>query len=80
MAATLTGSEKQIAWAMSIRRNVLDILTTEVERCKRMDDYSEIRERLGATVAKLEQKTDARWWIDHRLGLASSLIDRIIGE
>lgn len=68
----LTGSEKQIAWALSIRQKFVD----EVEAIK-TETLSKIREEKAewfvsqADKAKQNhlQKTEAKYWIDNRFDL-----------
>lgn len=58
--AKLTGSEKQIAWATDIRKDMIDnqimirVAPQYIEQARR------------AVIALTERHTDARWWIDHR--------------
>lgn len=77
MAITI-GTAKQIDWATDIRRKVIDVVTTEVERNKRCPDYAEIKDRLATTVAELELKTSAQWWIDNRNRLATTLTVQVV--
>lgn len=63
----LTGSEKQVAWATTIRQKALDeALSTHGGSLARLNDKG--REVLAAAMAKMP--TDASWWIDHRDGAA----------
>lgn len=59
----LTGSEKQVAWAVSIRQKALDeALAPHGGSLANLNDKG--RAVLAAAMAKLP--TEARWWIDHR--------------
>lgn len=57
--AQLTGSDKQIAWAMEIREKMIDSVLHYV-RPDAMDTAKAIITEITAKHA------DARWWIDHR--------------
>jgi hypothetical protein len=60
----LTGSEKQVAWAETIRQKILANIDTFI--------HQEIREerrndpKLLEAIEHIKSKTDASWWIDHR--------------
>lgn len=55
--ANLQGSEKQVAWANTIRENIMEV----IERAVRKDTEG------GQKVHEyLNSKTDARFWIDNR--------------
>lgn len=63
----LTGTEKQVAWATSIRQKALDeALATHGGSLANLNDKG--RAVLAAAMAKMS--TDASWWIDHREGAA----------
>ena len=60
----LTGSEKQVAWAMQIRKEMYHALTQDLSRYAGVDIYME-----GKTNKKLEnlfKVTEAKYFIDHR--------------
>jgi hypothetical protein len=61
----LTGSEKQIAWAQTIRMAELDALPGRLARFD--DDVAAGFTGLLWSVAR--RQTSASWWIDHRNGL-----------
>ena len=52
----LTGSEKQVAWALTIRQNILSWLGNDRHQDK------ESKELYNKTI----KMTDAKWWIDYR--------------
>ena len=59
----LSGTEKQVAWAISIRQKALDeALAPHGGSLANLNDKG--RAVLAAAMAKLP--TEARWWIDHR--------------
>jgi hypothetical protein len=94
---SLTGSEKQIAWAETIRKAVIDAINDDevritVAHCKehaarirskfeallasgidRDAAKLEITQRLRDYATWLRQKSESRWWIDHRNLSASDL-------
>ncbi|RCX20848.1 hypothetical protein DFR58_10150 [Anaerobacterium chartisolvens] len=53
----LTGSEKQVTWALKIRLEKYKILADMLPR---------LNEKGIETYEKLFQTTEAKWWIDHR--------------
>lgn len=60
----LTGSEKQVAWAETIRRQKLDTLESVLrEPFDRMDADPV---RLDAALNAIRIRPEARWWIDNR--------------
>ena len=81
----LTGSEKQIAWATTIRDNNINTLKTEIENFKargqREDwDYSEIIAKIEKAIEDIKvTKSDAKWWIENK-GVASSFLQRIMAK
>ena len=59
----LTGSEKQVAWAMTIRVHALDMALAGLDGS--LDNLNETgRQVLAAAMAHMP--TEAKWWIDHR--------------
>lgn len=63
----LTGSEKQVAWANTIRENAykaLDCLAPFSINDRAKDMVENWR-------AKMDAETSAKWWIDHRYDLPS---------
>ena len=59
----LAGSEKQIAWAKTIRNNAIE--TINYLLCKKIaDDKKELF--MGIVDKYLFQQTSAKWWIDNR--------------
>lgn len=67
----LTGSERQIAWAESIRLAGLAQLADHATRAARAVEDPAARERVVAVLLHIltriaSAQTDARWWIDHR--------------
>lgn len=60
----LTGSEKQVAWAETIRKQKIATLDEAIqhrEMSARVD-----KDRFFASVESLKNKSEARWWIDNR--------------
>ena len=64
---TLTGSEKQVAWANKIRlaaNRKLDALIKTVDSAPNLSDKSKAQYR--KVLIKTKNKTRASWWIDNR--------------
>jgi len=60
----LTGSEKQIAWAETIRKQKIATLDEALVRRDLSDRID--ADRFHVAVASLKNKTAAMWWIDNR--------------
>lgn len=65
---TLDGSEKQVAWAETIRLHALDYFQVELK-----DAYESVKrgrakrfEKLTKVIAVLERQASASWWINNR--------------
>lgn len=61
---TLTGSDKQIAWAETIR----------AEKATALHGIGLKPEFVEAIIAVVMQQTSAAWWIDHRTATARDLM------
>lgn len=80
--SALTGSDKQVAWATTIRAEQLAgvaALRKEFQAAGRKQNVTEavMAEQMGqfdALVAKLTAQTAAAWWIDRRSNSAQSLL------
>jgi hypothetical protein len=59
----LTGSEKMIAWAETIRKQKIITIDDYIER---YTGHHPLDERLQAAIGGLKNRTSARWWIDNR--------------
>jgi hypothetical protein len=81
----LTGSEKQVAWALRIRQKAIEgfdellakgeaLLAEEVEPEDREDLQQEIEVCRSARAWYLSEQTTAAWWIDNRDYYAVELI------
>lgn len=76
--AELTGTEKQVAWAVKIR----DEHVTRVARLSKscQDSGSETASNakllVELTGKAVEEIADAKWWIDNRDELATALLER----
>lgn len=64
----LTGTEKQIAWAETIRAALIPRIREELIRLTKGAEYSDdVVEKLRTeTMRRVEAQTDASWWIDNR--------------
>jgi hypothetical protein len=61
----LVGTEKQILWGESIRRQTLVSFTTTLDRIKQAPEPSLVVEwSMKATIGWLCDQSDAKWWID----------------
>jgi len=84
----MEGTEKQVAWALDIKANVLAAEQHTIARIERMiaDNWEEGDEnelyyvngmaqicRARDVIAYADSITDAKWWIDNRLGAASEI-------
>lgn len=72
----LTGTEKQVAWANTLRQEMIDRLEKEIEdfesdEIEEKEEISEILEYI------LKNKTDASWYIDNRTRSIYDVIDKI---
>jgi hypothetical protein len=73
----LEGTDKQVAWAKAIRRDVLSDLDEYAEGYREMiaarklpDEYhAEMMAAVDAAYAEWATQTSAAWWIDHRNGV-----------
>lgn len=71
---TLTGTEKQVAWAERIRAEMMDKVAQQREAFVKMGRVQKVSdEKMAEELAKfdaatepLKAKTDAAWWIDRR--------------
>lgn len=78
--AELSGSARQVAWALDIRDGMLALLREEGERRARRAEEDgpgagdAIRELVGEAVGKVKAVGSARWFIDHRgMGFSAAL-------
>jgi len=67
LAETMTGSEKQIAWALSIKLKTIvkidKFLRNMGMASGKLDTALELQTKM---LAKAETLTDAKWWIDNQ--------------
>ena len=66
----LTGSEKQIAWAISIRQAKIEQSSAWVETQAEKDAWANV----------INSKTDAKFWIENREKSANEMICRITSQ
>ena len=66
----LTGSPKQVAWAVTIRENEMPQILEKVEQARfsehRMQDGHDLYEENILAVNEILAEKRASWWIDHR--------------
>lgn len=80
-AVSLVGTEKQIAWAESIRRPVLAEIPKMLERMGTIQ-YSQwmlqARDEMHAFLDKIAAENRAAWWIDNRAEFASGVDYKLV--
>ena len=83
----LNGSEKQVQWGETLRRNMMewfaeklrDFWSKQQEYCKNEEDCEKVDLVVKSVKDKLTTKTDASWWITHR-DSGFALFDDLIKE
>ena len=81
--ATLSGSDKQIAWARSIRSPQVTAVAAFVAKTRAgcpADKLAAFEAQADAVMTALASKTEARWWIDARETTAGLLAARAYKE
>lgn len=63
----LKGSEKQVAWAETIRSEIIKNLDRILESVN-TDKTKDLHEALSVAINTIKLIDSARWWIDHRDG------------
>ena len=67
LAGTMTGSEKQIEWALSIKLRTIVKIDKMLRKLGmdygKLDKAIELQTKM---LAKAETLTDAKWWIDNQ--------------
>lgn len=74
----LTGTEKQIAWAETLRMQMIALVEEAVYTRVKEEQRWDIR--LLEAIEAVKAKTDARWWIDHRHSLSTPELIVLIGR
>ncbi len=78
----LEGSDKQSAWAETIRLNAFGAVDKVVKWMEQSapraaaedpDHWHAMQQSLRKAIHYLENQTDAKWWIDHRHGMSNNL-------
>lgn len=63
----LQGTEKQIAWAMSIRNKWMGLVSNLIAQVNANTNANpQLKEKFIAAVASRKVETSAAWWIDNR--------------
>lgn len=70
----LVGTEKQVAWARTIRQEKLGDIQRHFAQTARMGDV--VSARLQAAACRIQQKTEASYWIDRRNSHYIYLLER----
>ena len=85
----LTGTEKQVNWAQSIRIKLLDdveFFLSELERCNKsavksgkgtQEQLDAINEKIAKVEGMIKQQSEAKWWIDHRFDTGKIIVTEI---
>lgn len=77
----LTGSDKQIAWSMSIRKNVLDQLEAQRSRINRCGEFAYIADMaIDSLRAKYLANVSAKWWIETGRSIDILKIERDLAD
>jgi hypothetical protein len=74
----LIGTEKQIPWAESVRQLLLAAIDEFIYRYVKAEKRND--PKLLEAVERIKNKTEARWWIDHRGADTSHEIERLLEE
>lgn len=73
----LQGSEKQVAWATTIRAQALASIEEQLSELERRSGQSrEINPEIGQALEALKAETLASWWIDRRGSTLSLLREK----
>lgn len=66
----LNGSEKQIAWALSIRNKWMELVSNLIAQVNANTNANpQLKEKFIAAVASRKGETSAAWWIDNRYSI-----------
>jgi hypothetical protein len=81
----LQGSEKQVNWAVKIRKDFIEIQNNNLQNYKHRGTSADDLEKFKRIMTKLiNEKDQAKWWIDNRLGerraLASAFQEELAKE
>ena len=69
----LTGSEKQVAWATTIRENGMDELLKGIDKIRNSRHCDEEALKIGErAIEEMLSHTQASWWIDRRDGIENT--------
>lgn len=78
----LEGSDKQTAWAETIRLNAFGAVDKVLKWMEQIaqraeaedpDHWHTMQQSIKRSIEYLENQIDAKWWIDHRQGMANNL-------
>ena len=78
----LEGSDKQVAWAETVRLGAFGAIDKVLQWMEQVNDeaeredpdyWSSVQQGIKRSIAYLEEQTDAKWWIDHRHGMYNNL-------
>lgn len=78
----LEGSERQIAWAETVRLSAFGAIDKVLKWLKQVDEeagredpdhWHDVKQGIARSIAFLEEQVEAKWWIDHRHGIMNNL-------
>lgn len=78
----LEGSDRQVAWAETVRLNAFGAIDKVVKWMEKIgpqaeaedpDHWHTMQQSIRRSIDYLEQQVDAKWWIDHRHGMMNNL-------
>lgn len=78
----LEGSDKQVAWAETVRLNAFGAIDKVLQWVAEVNDRAEeedpdhwytVKHGINRSIEYLEEQVEAKWWIDHRHGIVNNL-------
>lgn len=78
----LEGSERQVAWAETVRLNAFSSIDKVLKWLEEVNEQAEeedpdhwytVKHGINKSIEYLEQQIEAKWWIDHRHGIMNNL-------
>ena len=74
---SLEGTEKQVHWAETIRRQKIDEIQTAIDGIEEIDDnHKKAKLELTELFQRVMAKSSAAWWIDNRSGGAKYFLQK----
>lgn len=63
----LTGSEKQVAWATSIRDSFIEDVNASIEMAEKAAGQAISEDTKARLESVIAEKSEAKWWIDKEM-------------